>query len=213
MPDASFLSWPFFEDRHRAFAEELEAWAGQHLGHAHGESVAENDAACRQRVRALGDGGWLRATAPDPDAAEGDPAARLDVRTICLAREILARHDGLADFAFAMQGLGMGAVSLFGTAEQRAVLRRTRAGDAMAACARSGPRSGSDVANLETRATRDGEGWVLRSRVAPGTPELVKFLNDDGSIRREQLPDGKVWDPIESIELVNLWRRKRLPLD
>ncbi|MEO1715688.1 MAG: hypothetical protein AAFR76_01135 [Planctomycetota bacterium] len=59
----------------------------------------------------------------------------------------------------------------------------------------------------------DGEGWVLRSRVAPGTPELVKFLNDDGSIRREQLPDGKVWDPIESIELVNLWRRKRLPLD
>ncbi len=161
MPDASFLSWPFFEDRHRAFAEELEAWAGQHLGHAHGESVAENDAACRQRVRALGDGGWLRATAPDPDAAEGDPAARLDVRTICLAREILARHDGLADFAFAMQGLGMGAVSLFGTAEQRAVLRRTRAGDAIAAFALSEPRSGSDVANLETRATRDGEGWVL----------------------------------------------------
>lgn len=63
------------------------------------------------------------------------------------------------------------------------------------------------------RQNDDGEGWVLRSRVAPGTPELVKFLNDDGSIRREQLPDGKVWDPIESNELINLWRRKRLPLE
>lgn len=63
------------------------------------------------------------------------------------------------------------------------------------------------------RANDDGEGWVLRSRVAPGTPELVKFLDDDGAIRREQLPDGKVWDPIESRELINLWRRKQLPLE
>ncbi|MEO0323319.1 MAG: acyl-CoA dehydrogenase family protein, partial [Myxococcota bacterium] len=167
MPDVSFLHWPFFEDRHRTFAEGLETWAKEHLSHApgsmppHGESVADNDAACRRLVRALGDGGWLRVTAPDPDAAEDDPAARLDVRTLCLAREILGRHDGLADFAFAMQGLGMGAVSLFGTAPQRAMLRRTRSGDAIAAFALSEPRSGSDVANLETRATRDGEGWVL----------------------------------------------------
>ncbi|MEM1417085.1 MAG: acyl-CoA dehydrogenase family protein [Myxococcota bacterium] len=157
MADTSFLDWPFFDAPHRAFATELEAWAAAHLGAPHGESVAEVDDACRQLVQAMGAGGWLRVTAPDPD----DAASRLDVRTLCLAREILARHDGLADFAFAMQGLGMGAISLFGTPAQREHLRRTRSGEAIAAFALSEPRSGSDVANLETSATREGEGWVL----------------------------------------------------
>ena len=83
------------------------------------------------------------------------------MRTLCLTRETLARHDGLADFAFAMQGLGTGAISLFGTAEQQQWLERTRAGTAISAFALSEPRSGSDVANIEMTATRDGDGYVL----------------------------------------------------
>ena len=139
MPDRSFLSWPFFEDRHRDFAEALEVWCGANLPVEH----ADTDAACRRLVGMLGEGGWLRPTG----ASEGE---RLDVRTLCLARETLARHDPLADFAFAMQGLGMGAVSLFGTPAQRDWLRRTRAGEAIAAFALTEPASGSDVANTAT---------------------------------------------------------------
>ena len=86
---------------------------------------------------------------------------RLDVRTLCLIRETLARHDGLADFAFAMQGLGMGAVSLFGTEEQRAWLDRTRAGAAISGFALTEPASGSDVAATATSANRAQGGWVL----------------------------------------------------
>ncbi len=147
MADESFLSWPFFEDRHRALAEGLEVWAATHLPVAHGDV----DRACRELVAALGAGGWLRHS-----GGEG-----LDVRTLCLIRETLARHDGLADFAFAMQGLGMGAVSLFGTAEQRAWLERTRAGTAIAGFALTEPASGSDVAATSTTAERVQGGWVL----------------------------------------------------
>jgi acyl-CoA dehydrogenase len=114
------------------------------------------DAACRALVTRLGRDGWLAHTAPGPEAA-----GVLDVRTLCLARETLARHDGLADFAFAMQGLGAGAVSLFGTAEQKAWLNATRAGKAIAAFALTEPRSGSDVAALDTTAVRDGASWRL----------------------------------------------------
>ena len=152
MPDRSFLAWPFFEDRHRDHAARLEEWCVANLPVAH-EDV---DAACRDLVAALGKGGWLRPTAIDPD----DPGA-IDVRTLCLTRETLARHDGLADFAFAMQGLGTGAISLFGSLEQREWLRRTRAGEAISAFALSEPRSGSDVANMEMTAKRDGEHYVL----------------------------------------------------
>ena len=147
MTDRTFLDWPFFEDRHRALAAELEAWAAANLPVDHGDV----DAACRGLVAALGDAGFLRHSGGDA----------LDVRSLCLIRETLARHDGLADFAFAMQGLGMGAVSLFGTAEQRAWLDRTRAGEAVSAFALSEPRSGSDVANIETEAKADGNGFVL----------------------------------------------------
>ncbi len=149
MSDTSFLDWPFFEDRHRALATGLDAWcAGLHVDHG------DTDAACRGLVVSLGAGGWLRHSG----AGAGE---RLDVRTLCLMRETLARHDGLADFAFAMQGLGMGAVSLFGTPVQREWLERTRAGTAIAAFALTEPGSGSDVAATATTAVlRDG-AWVL----------------------------------------------------
>ena len=152
MADRSFLAWPFFEDRHRDHAVRLEEWCAANLPVAH-EDV---DAACRELVAALGKGGWLRPTAIDPEA----PGA-IDVRTLCLTRETLARHDGLADFAFAMQGLGTGGISLFGTQEQRQWLRKTRAGEAISAFALSEPRSGSDVANMEMTAARDGGDYVL----------------------------------------------------
>ena len=156
MPDRSFLSWPFFEDRHREHAARLEEWCARNLPVAHGHGIDDVDAACRSLVKMLGDGGWLLPTALDP----ADPSP-LDVRTLCITRETLARHDGLADFAFAMQGLGTGAISLFGTDAQKEWLTRTRRGAAISAFALSEPRSGSDVANMEMTATRDGDGYVL----------------------------------------------------
>lgn len=150
MPDLSFLSWPFFDDRHRALAEALEEWACNHLPVDH----RDVDAACRGLVAALGTGGWLHHSG----AGLGE---RLDVRTLCLIRETLARHDGLADFAFAMQGLGMGAVSLFGTAGQRAWLDRTRSGNAISGFALTEPGHGSDVAATSTTATRTALGWQI----------------------------------------------------
>ena len=145
--DRSFLDWPFLEDRHRGLAVALDAWAADHLPVDH----ADVDMACRDLVRALGDGGWLQHSG----------GAALDIRSLCLIRETLARHDGLADFAFAMQGLGMGAVSLFGTPSQREWLRRTRTGQAISGFALTEPGSGSDVARTATTAMPDGNFWVL----------------------------------------------------
>jgi len=152
MPDKSFLSWPFFEDRHRILAEAIDAWCRTHLSADHGDV----DAACRDLVAKLGRDGWLMHTAIDPDA----PGA-LDVRILCLIRETLARHDGLADFAFAMQGLGAGAISLFGNTAQRHWLKRTRTGAAIAAFALSEAKSGSDVASMEMTATPGGDHYIL----------------------------------------------------
>ena len=155
MPDKSFLDWPFFENRHRALAQDLEAWAAANLREV---DHADTDAACRTLVAMLGRDGWLSHTALDPS----EPLSKLDVRTLCLIRETLARHDGLADFAFAMQGLGTGAISLFGTPAQRGRwLPETRAGRAISAFALSEPRSGSDVANMDLAAARDGDTYVL----------------------------------------------------
>ena len=109
MPDRRFLDWPFFEARHRELAVRLESWCSANLPVDH----TDVDSTCRELVMQLGQDGWLTHTAGDA----------LDVRTLCLIRETLARHDGLADFAFAMQGLGAGAISLFGTPRQRAWLR------------------------------------------------------------------------------------------
>ena len=129
-------------DVDRALAAELEDWAAGALS---GVDHADTDAACRDLVARLGAGGWLQHSG----AGAGET---LDVRSLCLIRETLARHDGLADFAFAMQGLGMGAVSLFGTAPQREWLERTRAGKAIAAFALTEPGAGSDVASTATTA-------------------------------------------------------------
>ncbi len=150
MPDRTFLDWPFLDDSHRALADRIESWCGANLPVDH----CDVDAACRDLVGRLGGAGFLRHTG----AGAGES---LDVRGLCLIRETLARHDGLADFAFAMQGLGMGAVSLFGTSGQRAWLDGTRAGEAIPAFALTEPRSGSDVANLETTAVGDGDGYVI----------------------------------------------------
>lgn len=149
MSDTSYLDWPFFEPRHRQWAEELDTWCEVNLHH---EDVGtDTDAQCRTLVNQLGEAGWLQPTAGD----------QLDVRTLCLARETLARHHGLADFVFAMQGLGTGALSLFGTEAQKTWLDRTRSGQAIAAFALTEPDSGSDVANLATEAVRDGDDYIL----------------------------------------------------
>ncbi|MEZ5725789.1 MAG: acyl-CoA dehydrogenase family protein [Paracoccaceae bacterium] len=145
--DRSFLDWPFFEDHHRDLAAALDDWCAANLPVDHGDV----DAACRELVAALGQGGWLRHSGGEA----------LDVRTLCLIRETLARHDALADFAFAMQGLGMGAISLFGTPEQRAWLDRTRAGTAISAFALTEPGSGSDVAATTTTAEKVEGGYRL----------------------------------------------------
>lgn len=155
MADTSFLSWPFFEDRHRALAEDLDAWATTALADIdHGDT----DAACRSLVAMLGQAGWLEHATIDP--ANNAP---LDVRSLCLIRETLARHDGLSDFAFAMQGLGTGAISLFGTQAQKDEwLPEVRHGDALAAFALTEPASGSDVANARMTAIRQGDEYVLK---------------------------------------------------
>ena len=150
MADVSFLGWPFFEDRHRELAAALEAWCRENLPVDH----SDVDAACKRLVAMLGAGGWLQHSG----AGIGE---KLDVRSLCLIRETLARHDGLADFAFAMQGLGMGAVSLFGSDAQRDWLARTRAGTAISGFALTEPGSGSDVAATSTTALRGQGGWVL----------------------------------------------------
>ena len=155
MADATYLDWPFLDATHRDFAARLQAWAGEHIGmavHPHHDVDGE----CRDLVRKLGEAGWLAHAVPE--AGE----AALDVRTLCLAREILARHSGLADFAFAMQGLGTGAISLFGSAELCArVLPPVRAGARIAAFALSEPDAGSDVAAMSTTAASVAGGWRI----------------------------------------------------
>jgi alkylation response protein AidB-like acyl-CoA dehydrogenase len=152
LPDSTFLAWPFFEDHHRALACDLDAWCRGEI-----EPLEEGDLddTCRKIVRRLGAGGWLRRAVPDS-------AGRLDVRTLCLIRETLARFSGLADFCFALQGLGSGPISLFGSEDQRRTwLPRVASGKAIAAFALSEAEAGSDVAAMRTAARRDGEDWVL----------------------------------------------------
>ena len=149
------LDWPFFEAHHRDFAQRLSAWADATLpGLPHGDV----DEACRARVKALGAAGFLKAAVP---AEYGGLHAALDVRTLCLAREILAARDGLADFAFAMQGLGTGSISVAASAEMKArILPAVARGERIAAFALSEKEAGSDVAALATTATPDGNSHV-----------------------------------------------------
>jgi acyl-CoA dehydrogenase len=188
------LSWPFFDDDHRRFAEALTRFADSALGSLPHDDV---DAACRARVKALGEAGFLKAVVP---AEHGGLHRRLDVRTLCLAREILAFRDGLSDFAFAMQGLGTASISLFGSQELKArYLPPVRDGRAIAAFALSEPEAGSDVAALAATAKADGAShlridgtktWISNGGIAdhyvvfartgegPGAKGLSAFVVD-----------------------------------
>ena len=191
------LDWPFFEPRHRHFAQTLADWADATLPGLPHEDV---DASCRARVTALGEGGFLRAVVPE---AYGGLAPALDVRTLCLAREILAARDGLADFAFAMQGLGTGAISLAGSEAMKAkILPGICEGARIAAFALSEKEAGSDVAAMATTAVPDGnahiridgeKSWIsnggiadhyvvfARSGEAPGARGLSAYLVEAGT--------------------------------
>jgi acyl-CoA dehydrogenase len=195
MADTSYLDWPFLEQRHRELAHALDAWAMQHVPHAHGKDV---DAECRALVKSLGAAGWLRHAVGGPHGA----APAIDTRAICLIRETLARHSSLADFAFAMQGLGSGAISLQGTAPQKEhYLPRVARGESIAAFALSEPEAGSDVAAMQCSARiEDGHAvlngektWIsnggiadfyvvfARTGEAPGARGISAFIVDTGT--------------------------------
>jgi alkylation response protein AidB-like acyl-CoA dehydrogenase len=197
MSDTSYLEWPFFEPHHRELAMALDAWATEHVGDHPGDDV---DAQCRALVKVLGRGGWLRHAVAG--TAHGGAAEVIDTRSICLIRETLARHNGLADFAFAMQGLGSGAISLAGSPEQRArYLPRVASGEAIAAFALSEPEAGSDVAALSCSARAEGDAYVLegektwisnggiadfyvvfaRTAEAPGSRGISAFIVEAGA--------------------------------
>ena len=151
MADQTFLTWPFFSDKHRDLYSRLKEFIATDLGTINHDNI---DQSCKKLVRALGEASFLTHT--------GEKSGKLDVRTLCLIRETLAYHDGLADFAFAMQGLGSGAISLFGSEEQKQEwLPKTRFGKAISAFALTEPQSGSDVANSTMTAKRDGNHFVL----------------------------------------------------
>jgi alkylation response protein AidB-like acyl-CoA dehydrogenase len=192
MADKSYLAWPFFDGRHADLEAALDEWAAQNVRGVHSPDVDDD---CRRLVRLLGEGGWLR------HAIAGDAQA-IDTRAICLIRETLARHNGLADFAFAMQGLGSGAISLFGSEAQREhYLPRVARGEAIAAFALSEPGAGSDVAAMQCAARLDGDSYVLdgektwisnggiadfyvvfaRTGEAPGARGISAFIVDAGT--------------------------------
>jgi acyl-CoA dehydrogenase len=158
------LDWPFFNPAHRAFKQVLDAWCQRHLAHAtHDESRSAIDKECQRLVALLGEGGWLAHAVAGKD--QGAAADHIDTRTLCLLRETLAFHNGLSDFAFAMQGLGSGAISLYGTAEQKTrYLPAVIQGQALAAFALSEPEAGSDVAAMQCRAQPTPQGYVLEGR-------------------------------------------------
>lgn len=158
MADRSFLDWPFFEDRHRRLADDLDSWCVDVLAPlGHGED--DVDGQCVALLRLMGEAGWFRHAVP---AQWGGVSETLDVRTLSLIRETLARHSGLADFVFAMQGLGSGTITLFGTDAQKAgVLPGIASGKLMGAFALTELESGSDVANMSTSAVRDGDHWII----------------------------------------------------
>lgn len=200
MADTGYLDWPFFESRHRDLAVALERWAATNIdGRAH-ERGSATDAACKDLVRRLGEAGWTRHAVGG--ASWGGSGDTIDTRSICLVRETLARHDGLADFAFAMQGLGSGAITLEGSEEQkRRYLPRVASGTAIAAFALSEPEAGSDVGAMCCAARAAGDHYVLngektwisnggiadfyvvfaRTGEAPGTRGITAFIVEAGT--------------------------------
>jgi acyl-CoA dehydrogenase len=156
MSDKTFLDWPFFEPKHKTLALKLEDWCVANLDDEHPHDI---DQACRDLVKKLAAGGWLNYSAP---VADQHGQVKLDVRSLCIIRETLARHSGLADFAFAMQGLGSGSISLFGTPEiKNYYLPRVRNGENIAAFALSELEAGSDVAAMQTSAVLDGDEYII----------------------------------------------------
>ncbi|RVT48846.1 acyl-CoA dehydrogenase family protein [Rubrivivax albus] len=196
MTRLAHLELPFFDDAHRDLARALDVWAGVACqGLDHGDA----DATCRRLVAALGEAGVLRHCVP---AAHGGMRDALDSRSLVVCRETLARHDGLADFAFAMQGLGSGPITLAGSSTlQQAILPRVARGDCITAFALSEPEAGSDVAAMRCAARDDGDVWVLdgektwisnggiadvycvfaRTGEQPGTRGISAFVVDAGT--------------------------------
>lgn len=157
MPRFSHLDWPFLEPRHKQLARDLDDWAHEHFTDDHTDDI---NTACREYVRAFGRGGWLKHVVGG--TTFGGAAEKIDARSLCVMRETLAYYSGLGEFALAMQGLGSGAISLFGTDEQkRSYLPSVAHGDAIAAFAISEPNAGSDAAALECEARRGGDHYVL----------------------------------------------------
>ncbi|MEM9749456.1 MAG: acyl-CoA dehydrogenase family protein [Pseudomonadota bacterium] len=212
MADRTFLDWPFFEDAHKALAQELEAFCEKAiapLANEPHEDDAELDRLCREIVGRLGEAGFTRYAVP---REYGGATETLDVRSLCLIREILGRYFGLADFAFAMQGLGSGAISLFGSEEvKQAYLPGVARGEKIAAFALSEAEAGSDVAAMATEATESGNGfqitgqktWISNGGLAdfytvfartgeqPGAKGLSAFVVDadtDGLSVEERIP-------------------------
>ncbi|MFZ6691414.1 acyl-CoA dehydrogenase family protein [Undibacterium sp. SXout20W] len=157
LSDRSYLDWPFFDQHHRDLQQQLDRWAASTISDAHGHDV---DQACRDLVKQLGTAGWLKHAIGGK--AYGAVADVIDTRALCLLRETLARHSGLADFAFAMQGLGSGAISLFGSDAQKQIyLNAVARGEKIAAFALSEPDAGSDVAAMQCSAVLDGNEYIL----------------------------------------------------
>jgi len=199
MVDRTFLKWPFFEASHRKLAQNIDAWAASHIPELTAAEHEDLDGTCRALVRGLGSAGWTCYATP---ASGGGLLERLDVRNLCLIRETLGRYHSLADFAFAMQGLGSGPISLFGSEAQRQrCLVLASRGEKLAAFALSEPEAGSDVASLATTAKEDGNGYVLdgvktwisnggiadfytvfaRTGEAPGAKGLSCFVVEEGT--------------------------------
>ena len=190
---AERFQWPFFAEEHRRLAQEARDWAAEQLaGAAHPEGRAAVDARCRELVAALGKAGFLKHCLR---AVDGGVSTEPDSRAICLLREALAYADGLADFAFAMQGLGSAPISLAGSPEMRSLwLPRVAAGTSIAAFALSEPAAGSDVAAMETTARLDGPQYVLNGQktwISNGgiADFYVVFARTTPGSRR---PDGSV---------------------
>ena len=159
MSERSYLDWPFFEAQHRKLEAELERWAQAHMSTLTADEHHDLDGTCKTLVQALGDAGFAGYAVP---ASGGGILEKLDVRSLCIIRETLARHNALADFAFAMQGLGSGPISLFGSAQQQShYLTQVAAGTKISAFALSEPDAGSDVAAMQCTARRDGSDYIL----------------------------------------------------
>ena len=194
MSDTRYLDWPFFNPHHAQLARDLDQWASDHIAQTHSHDV---DAECKALVKSLGQAGWLKYAIAG--SAYGAASEVMDTRSICVIRETLAQHSGLADFAFAMQGLGSGAISLAGSPEQQQrYLAKVAKGEAIAAFALSEPDAGSDVAAMQcTAKVEDGfailngcKTWIsnggiadfylvfARSGEAPGARGISAFIVD-----------------------------------